>query len=205
MTTLSTEFEILTNLNEVSNYQESFNFLKLFENRLFIYSPFVSKIYLDYKFIFPTSEKNNIAILPNHQNETSLVHNISNNYISDIPYISIMSADIINQSGTVIKVISPNNLIESKYIILDSNVINNVNSILNKFYDHKFNPIVITNGIRSFHNSLPAIDIYHLDLKNLKEDGIISELDKNCVGKFLQNGIKSILYGDLNDFKKKKI
>lgn len=201
MPVINNNFEILTNLKEITNNQEAFDFLKIFENKLFIYSPVVSKIYLDYQFIFPTVEKNNIAILPKHQNESSVVHNIPEKYISSTPYVSIMSADIINKSGTVIKILSKNQLIESKYIDVDENIIKNSILALEKFHNHEFIPIVITQGIRSFHNNLPAIDIYHLDLDKLKEDGFISELDSNGIKKFLTEGIKSILHGEKNDFK----
>lgn len=197
--------ELLLNLKEISNYQDSFDFLKVFENRLFIYSPFVEKIYLDYNFIFPNNEKNNIAVLPNHQNEFGFVHNISSKYISDKPYMSIMSADIINENGTTVKILSSNKTIGSKYLKFDNKILENVVSALYQFYDHSFYPIVITDGIRSFHNNLPSIDIYHLDLEKLQEDGLISELDRNGIKNILINGIKSIINGEENDFKQKKV
>lgn len=198
---MTKEVELLRNLKEIANYQEAFDFLKIFENRLFIYSPFVEKIYLDYNFVFPNNEKNNIAVLPNHQNEFGFVHNIRSKYISKKPYISIMSADIINESGTAVKILSSNKTIGSKYLKVDNEIFENAVLALYKFYDHMFYPIVITDGIRSFHNNLPSIDIYHLDLEKLQKDGMISELDKNGIKNILINGIKSIIHGESNDFK----
>jgi hypothetical protein len=193
---MTEQSELLINLKEISNYQEAFNFLKIFENKLFIYSPFVEKIYLDYNFIFPNKEHNNIAVLPNHHNVLAFVHNISSKYISNKPYISIMSSDIINDKGTTVKIVSSKNTIRSKYLKFDENILENVVDSLYNLHDHNFYPIVITDGIRSFHNNLPSIDIYHLNLEKLKEDGLISELDLNGIKNVLINGIKSIVQGD---------
>ncbi len=193
---MTKNFEILLNLRDVSNYHEAFSFLKIFENKLFIYSPFVGKVYLNYNFIFPTQEHNNIAVLPEYIDESNIIHRIPEKYVSAKTYLSIMTAEILGKSkGTVVKVLSNSNILSSKYIELDEKIFENIVHNLKKYYDEDFYPIIKTVGIRSFHNSLPVIDVYNLKLKDMCKDGIISELDKNMVGKYLLNGIKSVVNG----------
>lgn len=193
---MTKNFEILLNLRDVSNYHEAFSFLKIFENKLFIYSPFVGKVYLNYNFIFPTQEHNNIAVLPEYIDESNIIHGIPEKYVSEKPYLSIMPTEILGKSkGTVVKVLSNSNILSSKYIELDEKIFENIVHNLKKYYAEDFYPIIKTVGIRSFHNNLPVIDVYNLKLKDMCKAGIISELDKNMVGKYLLNGIKSVVNG----------
>lgn len=192
---MTENFEILKNLKEIENSAAVFNFLKAFENKLFIYSPSVEKIYLNYSFIFPNKELNNIAILPNHKDEMSKVHNISIKYISKKPYVSVMPADIIDGNGTVVKILNSDTINSSKYLKIELDIIKKIQDEITNIHGHDFYPIVLTNGIRRLHESLPVIDIYHLDLIELEKDGIISNFDLFTIRNFLISGIKSIFKG----------
>lgn len=198
---MTENFEILKNLKEIEDSLNVFKFLQAFENKLFIYSPSVEKIYLNYSFIFPNKDSNNIAILPNHKDEISKVHNIPLKYISKKHYISVMPADIIDSSGTVVKILNSEKMTPSKYFHIELDILKKINKEIKEIHSHDFYPILLTNGIRTLHNYLPVIDVYHLDLIGLEKDGYISSLDLFTIKNYFINGIKSMFNGDLNEKK----
>ena len=170
-------------LGAISNRQEAIAFLLRFENKLCVYSSYVSKLYTSYSIVVPSSDAGIVTVLPDP--------NAFHDTFSNIPQEAVEATDIylypgdaIGQSGLYIK-IPAKGFGSSKELPFAEGF-----SLLLKESRQAgdcFLPVLQNGDLREYENSMPALHLHRIRLDLL--EGTVSDLTLS--------GIKNIIADNL--------
>ncbi len=181
---ISKKSDLIWTLDGIENQRDAFDFLKLFENRLFVYSYMVEKIYSNYSFVFPKSEQHKIAVLPNHQAHHDIFHNIKNAAIENTD-IAIFPGDIVGQKNIVIK-IPKQPYTSSKIFPLKEGM-----AFIYALYQKEgkdFLPVISNGDLKEYQNRMPCLYLHNINTKELSK----------TIAPFQIQGLKNTIYQSIN-------
>jgi hypothetical protein len=157
--------DLIWNLDGISNQDEAFQFLKLFENRLFVYSFMVEKIYTSYSFILPQKENHQIAVLPDHKLYHDIFHNISNDAVQNTN-IAIFPGDVVGQKNIVIKL--PKQQYTTTKILPLKEGIAFIYALYKK-QGKTFLPVISNGDLKEYKNRMPCLYLHNINTIELKK------------------------------------
>lgn len=176
--------DLIWTLDGISNQKEAFEFLKLFENRLFVYSYMVEKLYSNYSFVFPDNDFHKIAVLPNHHEFHDIFHNIKNNAIEKTD-IAIFPGDIVGQKNIVIKL--PKQPYTSTKVLPLKEGLAFIHSLYKK-QEKEFLPVISNGDLKEYKNRMPCLYLHTINTEELRK----------TMAPFQVTSIKSLIYESLN-------
>lgn len=181
---ISKKSDLIWTLDGIENQRDAFDFLKLFENRLFVYSYMVEKIYSNYSFVFPNNEQHKIAVLPNHHAHHDIFHNIKNEAIETTD-IAIFPGDIVGEKNIVIK-IPKQPYTSSKVFPLKEGM-----AFIYALYQKEgkdFLPVISNGDLKEYQNRMPCLYLHNIDIKELAK----------TIAPFQIQSIKNTIYDSIN-------
>lgn len=183
--------DLIWDLNGISNRDEALSFLKLFENRLFVYSYTVQKIYSNYSFVFPEHEDGKIAVLPDHLRHHDVFQDVPNEAIEKTD-ISVFPGDIVGLDNIAIKYHSFRGG-ASKTLPLREGLINLIDEYSRMGLS--FLPVISNGDLREYENRMPCLYLQNVNINTMTQS--VSKLD----GETLKTAVCDSLIKLMTDYK----
>ncbi len=163
-------------LGAISNRQEAIAFLLTFENKLCVYSAYVSKLYSSYDIVVPKkSDSGCITVLPDPHAFHDTFSNIPQDAV-EATGIYLYPGEAIGESGLYIKIPSKG-FGSSKELPFAEGF-----SVLIQEYRNAgdcFLPVLQNGDLREYENSMPSLHLHRVCLDKLK--GLVSDLTLNSI------------------------
>ena len=163
-------------LGAISNRQEAIAFLLTFENKLCVYSAYVSKLYSTYSIVVPKNPDSGcITVLPDPHAFHDTFSNIPQDAV-EATGIYLYPGEAIGKSGLYIKIPSKGfgSSKELPFAEGFSALIQEYRSA-----DECFLPVLQNGDLREYENSMPSIHLHRIRLDKLK--GLVSDLTLNSI------------------------
>lgn len=170
-------------LGSISNRQEAIAFLLRFENKLCVYSSYVSKLYTTYSIVVPSSDAGSVTVLPDPHAFHDTFSNIPQEAV-EATGIYLYPGEAIGESGLYIK-IPAKGFGSSKELPFAEGF-----SLLlqeSREAGDCFLPVLQNGDLREYENSMPSLHLHRIRLDLL--EGTASDLTLS--------GIKNIIADNL--------
>ena len=163
-------------LGAISNRQEAIAFLLTFENKLCVYSAYVSKLYSSYNIVVPkNSDSGCITVLPDPHAFHDTFSNIPQDAV-EATGIYLYPGEAIGESGLYIKIPSKG-FGSSKELPFAEGF-----RVLIQEYRSAgdcFLPVLQNGDLREYENAMPSLHLHRVCLDKLK--GLVSDLTLNSI------------------------
>jgi len=151
--------DLIWDLGNTEYRQKATDFVRLFENRLCVYSSTVEQLYTKYSMIVPSVKDRNLIIIPDPYAFHDTFHSVDNESICQTN-LYIVPGDIVKKPGLFI--MKPGNKlkgVKSKLMPLSQ--------VLKFFIKHRpaedpFLPILVRGDLKPFNNHLPCLHLHRL-------------------------------------------
>jgi len=170
-------------LGSISNRQEAIAFLLRFENKLCVYSSYVSKLYTTYSIVVPSSDAGSVTVLPDPHAFHDTFSNIPQEAV-EATGIYLYPGEAIGESGLYIKIPAKGfgsskelPFAEGFGLLLQES----------KQAGDCFLPVLQNGDLREYENSMPSLHLHRIRLDLL--EGTASDLTLS--------GIKNIIADNL--------
>lgn len=163
--------DLTWDLGAISNRQEAISFLKTFENKLCVYSSYVSKLYSSYSIVVPSdADSGCITVLPDPHAFHDTFNNVPQSAVEETG-VYLYPGEAIGESGLYIK-IPTRGFGSSKELPFSEGF-----SQLIKDYRNTgdcFLPVLQNGDLREYENSMPSLHLHRIRLDALKD--VMSDL-----------------------------
>ena len=170
-------------LGSISNRQEAIAFLLRFENKLCVYSSYVSKLYTTYSIVVPSSDAGSVTVLPDPHAFHDTFSNIPQEAV-EATGIYLYPGEAIGESGLYIKIPAKGfgsskelPFAEGFGLLLQES----------RQAGDCFLPVLQNGDLREYENSMPSLHLHRIRLDLL--EGTASDLTLS--------GIKNIIADNL--------
>ncbi|MBO3277595.1 hypothetical protein [Pseudomonas schmalbachii] len=176
-------------LDAITDRSEAIAFLRRFESRLCIYSPYVSTLYSDYSFVIPESHGAGITILPNEQAWFGTFHDIPVDSVEPTG-IHILPGEIMGRRGLYLRIPGRNRLVASSEMPFQDGL----KVLINRYRmrGEHFLPVLVKGDLREYEARLPSLHLHRLNPARLATrsrvnlDAITGTIAERLIGLFRQ-------------------
>ncbi len=163
-------------LGAISNRQEAIAFLLTFENKLCVYSAYVSKLYSTYNIVVPkNSDSGSITVLPDPHAFHDTFSNIPQDAV-EATGIYLYPGEAVGESGLYIKIPSKG-FGSSKELPFAEGF----GALIQEYRStgECFLPVLQNGDLREYENAMPSLHLHRICLDKL--EGLVSDLTLNSI------------------------
>ncbi|OUS25266.1 hypothetical protein A9Q99_21995 [Gammaproteobacteria bacterium 45_16_T64] len=179
-------------LGAISNRQEAIAFLMTFENKLCVYSSYVSKLYSTYNIVVPSnSDSGCITVLPDPHAFHDTFSNVPQSAV-EATGVYLYPGEAIGETGLYIK-IPTKGFGSSKELPFSEGF-----SQLIKDYRSAgdcFLPVLQNGDLREYENSMPSLHLHRIRLDYLKDE--MSDLTLNSIKNIVADNLIALYQSNL--------
>ncbi|SEL55992.1 hypothetical protein SAMN05216214_11432 [Atopomonas hussainii] len=166
--------DLVWDMDHISKRDFAERFIRLFENRLCVYSESVEQIYTNYNLHFPTEQGRKMVVLPNPYAFHDTLHSIRTAAIRKTG-LCIMPGELLGKQGLVLAAHLGKGQPAPKFMPFKQ-AIARIISDQRKIGD-AFLPILMKGDLREFDEQMPYLHMHRLQLENLPHLSVFERQD----------------------------
>ncbi|MHA6494031.1 hypothetical protein ACX0MV_12400 [Pseudomonas borbori] len=172
---LQNQRDLAWDLDAITNRREAIAFLQRFENRLCIYSGYVEKLYSNYSFVVPQSDRGDITILPDEQAWHDTFNDIPVDAV-EATGVHILPGETMGYAGLYLKIPSENRLVASREMPFQDGLRYLIQRY--KARNEHFLPVLVKGDLREYEARMPSLHLHRINTARL---GHCSQLSINAI------------------------
>lgn len=155
--------DLVWNLQKFKEHERAKTFVKLFENRLCVFSSSVHQLYTNYSIHFPEDAGRQMVILPDPYAFHDTFNRLPDNAFSSTG-LHIIPGNLIGKQGLYMVVSHKNRNVRSVPVPFQEGLKQIMKRSSN---DDPFLPVLMKGDLREFNDKLPSMHLHRIRLKEL--------------------------------------
>ena len=171
--------DLVWSLAQFSGRKIATNFVKLFENKLCIYSASVEQLYTNYSVKFLADESLSMKIVPDPQSYYDTFQNIPESAVENTG-LTIIPGELVGNKGLHLSIpLRHGDVRKTRVVALQAGL----KAINNSHYrERSFLPVIVKGDLRALQKKVPVLHLHNIRLDKMKR---LSEMERNSFRKVI--------------------
>ena len=178
--------DLVWNLGQFSGQHIAANFVRLFENKLCIYSESVEQLYTNYSVKFFGEETLSMKIVPDPDSHYDTFQNIPVEALESTG-LSIIPGQLVGKEGLQLSIPQPQGESGKMRVVSLQAGLESINT--KRLGKKPFLPVIIKGDLRALRSKVPILHLHNMRLDQMTK---LSEMERNGIRKVIQEKLQGL-------------